>query len=173
MRIQALTEEYTEQFRGLRLQALRDTPEAFGSSYEEESQLSATQFIQKFAALRTAIIDNFILGAFDESNRLVGVVGLYPEPKKKTQHKANVVGMYVAPEARNQSVGRLLLEELIARASRLERIRKLNLAVVSTNIAAKRLYLSLGFQVYGVERDALKVGDTFYDEDLMALMLNK
>jgi RimJ/RimL family protein N-acetyltransferase len=31
----------------------------------------------------------------------------------------------------------------------------------------------MGFRVYGLERRALKVGDRFYDEELMALDLDQ
>ena len=43
------------------------------------------------------------------------------------------------------------------------------LSVTSSNTNAKRFYQRMGFTVYGVERRSLKVGDRFYDEDLMVL----
>jgi RimJ/RimL family protein N-acetyltransferase len=47
----------------------------------------------------------------------------------------------------------------------------MNLTVVSDNHPAKRLYESLGFETYGVERRALKYNGQYYDEDLMVLWL--
>ncbi len=41
------------------------------------------------------------------------------------------------------------------------------------NAPAQCLYKRMGFQVYGTERRALKVGDRFYDEELMALDLDQ
>ncbi|MCW1928107.1 GNAT family N-acetyltransferase [Bhargavaea beijingensis] len=43
------------------------------------------------------------------------------------------------------------------------------MAVVSDNGPAKKLYTSLGFENYGTEPHALKVGGKYYDEDLMVL----
>jgi len=37
--------------------------------------------------------------------------------------------------------------------------------------AARKLYLELGFQVYGREPQAIKAGGTYVDEDLMSLLL--
>ncbi|MNC69114.1 hypothetical protein D3C87_2208900 [compost metagenome] len=52
-------------------------------------------------------------------------------------------------------------------------MERLNLTVVSDNEPARRLYTSVGFQVYGVERKALKTGGIYYDEDLMVLELGQ
>jgi RimJ/RimL family protein N-acetyltransferase len=45
------------------------------------------------------------------------------------------------------------------------------LAVASGQKAARKLYSRLGFQVYGREPQALKVGQTYADEELMTLLL--
>ncbi len=82
-----------------------------------------------------------------------------------------ITQMYVAPEARGQGIARALVSELIARARALPGLEQINLAVVTTNAAARNLYLALGFEVFGVERRALKLGDTYLDEELMVLML--
>ena len=47
-----------------------------------------------------------------------------------------------------------------------------HLSVTSSNTNAKRFYRRMGFTVDGVERRSLKVGDRFYDEDLMVLHLD-
>jgi RimJ/RimL family protein N-acetyltransferase len=44
--------------------------------------------------------------------------------------------------------------------------------VVTSNVAACRLYRAAGFKEYGLERRALKVGSEYYDEMLMALQLS-
>jgi RimJ/RimL family protein N-acetyltransferase len=44
-------------------------------------------------------------------------------------------------------------------------------AVVVGNEAARNLYLSLGFAVYGTEHEALKLGNRYLDEELMSLKL--
>ena len=102
---------------------------------------------------------------------MIGVVGLIRVPSDKQRHKAAVVGMYVAPEAAGRGVGRALLDELLARASRMDGLRQIQLRVGSRNEAARKLYESLGFRKYGCEVGALNVGGVYHDADLMALFI--
>ncbi len=84
----------------------------------------------------------------------------------KDVHKGYLWGMYVRPDARNTGVGRKLAEAVIDYAR--EHVEILQLDVVSENKAARRLYASLGFVEYGIERKALKQHGRYYDEVLMA-----
>lgn len=93
------------------------------------------------------------------------------ENSLKTSHKGNIFGMYVAPECRGQGLGKLLMVELISKAKHCNGLEQINLTVVSENNAAKKLYKSLGFEVYGVERNALKFNGQYVDEDLMVLYI--
>ena len=110
-------------------------------------------------------MDKFVLGAFGDEGQLFGVVTFMRDTGMKTRHKGNIFGMYVVPEKRGTGLGRKLLEELIRRAREMEGIEQINLAVVSSNNNAKELYLSLGFEIYGQERNALKYEDQYYDDD--------
>ena len=55
----------------------------------------------------------------------------------------------------------------IQKARTMEVVEQLNLSVVSSNEPAKKLYLSLGFEAFGFEKKALKIGKNFLDEDHM------
>lgn len=79
--------------------------------------------------------------------------------------------MYVAPEARSTGLGKALMLEVIKMARNLNGLEQLNLSVVSTNISAKKLYESLGFETYGLERNALKQNEEYFDEEFMVLQL--
>ncbi|MDP2857988.1 MAG: GNAT family N-acetyltransferase [Bacillota bacterium] len=171
MRLERLNEEHAKPFRDLRLQAFQHAPEAFGSSYEEEIKLSQDRLVQKYPALFGSAEDTFILGAFDDAGRLIGVAGFYREPRIKNRHKGVIWGMYIVPECRHQGVARSLLQAILERARKLKDMRQINLVVTSGNASAKTLYLSMGFQVFGVEKDALQVDNQFYDEDFMVLRL--
>lgn len=59
--------------------------------------------------------------------------------------------------------------ELIRKARNFDDLKQINLTVVSENDSAKKLYKSVGFEVYGVERNALKFNGRYFDEDLMVL----
>ncbi len=74
--------------------------------------------------------------------------------------------MYVRPDSRNAGLGRRLAEAVIEFAR--PRVELIQLAVVSDNVTARRLYAGLGFAEYGIERNALKQDGRYYDEVLMA-----
>jgi RimJ/RimL family protein N-acetyltransferase len=91
----------------------------------------------------------------------------------KLKHRANIVAMYVAPEKRGFGIGKGLLSETIKKANDLEGIEQVYLTVVTSNEPAKRLYSSLGFEVFGTEKRALKFDNTYFDEDHMVLFLKR
>jgi ribosomal protein S18 acetylase RimI-like enzyme len=83
-----------------------------------------------------------------------------------------VVGMYVAPEAAGQGAGRALLHALLAHA-RAEGIGSLVLTVTEGNTRAQRLYEQAGFRSFGVEPDAIRIGERSYAKNHMHLELGR
>lgn len=89
----------------------------------------------------------------------------------KTMHKGNVYGMYVSTENRGLGIGRKLLEELIKMAQQLDGVEQITLTVVQGNEKAKALYANMGFTVFGIEKNALKVNEVYYGEEWMVYFL--
>ncbi|HET7616849.1 MAG TPA: GNAT family N-acetyltransferase [Bacillales bacterium] len=167
MEIRRLTPEDAEKHWALRLEALRENPEAFASSYEEAA---AKEEPIGEARERLAVEENYSFGAFEEGE-LIGTVVLVPETKPKLRHKANLFAMYVTPRKRGMGAGRALVEVLVAKARELEAVEQIVLAVESGNEKAKWLYAAAGFQTYGKEPKALKEGGQYFDEEYMVLFL--
>lgn len=165
MEIRQLNGQDASKYLVIRHECLRMNPEYFGSSYEEEIYYEEDEY-------RDRLQNEFAYtyGAFD-GDSLVGVVSLFPEGKLKMRHRANIYAMYVAPAKRGQGIGKFLMKTAIRKAEELDRIEQLHLTVTASNEPAKRLYTSLGFKVYGLDKKALRVGDTYYDEELMVLFL--
>lgn len=151
-------------YRALRLRALLEHPQAFTSSYEEDVRLPLTASAERLASSRQSF-----WGAF-QGKELYGIVGLERETRAKNRHKAWVVGMYVAAEVSGQGVGRQLLESLVARC-RAEGLESLVLTVTDGNDHARRLYEAAGFRSFGIEPNAIKVGELSYAKDHMYLDL--
>jgi len=166
IKIKRFTADDAQAYRTIRLDALKQSPEAFGSTWEE----SKSRPLDQLTGFLTDEPDRFILGAY-LNDVLVGLVSFHRHGGKKMGHKGEVNQMYVAPEARGLGLGRLLIQELINHARLLGDIESLLLSVVVDNDAARALYLSLGFTIYGCEAKALKQGDQYFDEELMELIL--
>jgi len=161
MEIRPLRPEDADSIRKLRLEALLDSPESFGSSYAEEREYP----LQKF---QNRLESGYTFGAFLDG-KLIGMVTLIPETKHKTRHKAHIYAMYVTPDQRGQGIGKKLVKEAIETAKQIDGIEQIVLSVVSSNNTAKQLYLSLGFETYGKEKHALKIDEAYLDEDHMCL----
>ena len=171
MEVRILTEKDAEAFWNIRLRALRDNPESFGATYEEFLERGIAGVAQGFRKSDTAS-DDATFGAF-EGNTLVGIAGFRREREIKRRHKAIIWGMYVPKEMRRKGIGRALLEAAIAYAKTLPQLEKINLNVVVTSKEARLLFVSLGFETYGLERQALKLGDQYFDQELMTFRLTK
>lgn len=162
MQVRLLTSADAASYRSLRLRGLREHPQAFTSSYEEDVQ----QPLQ-VAEARLASPRQSFWGAF-QGSELYGVVGLERETRLKNRHKAWVVGMYVAPAVAGQGVGRALLQALLAQC-RQEGLQSLVLTVTEGNEHARRLYEAAGFRSFGTEPRAIRVGDRYFGKTYMAL----
>jgi ribosomal protein S18 acetylase RimI-like enzyme len=162
MEIRRLSPADATLYRSLRLRALREHPDAFTSSYEDDAQHPVETAAARLAA-------HAFWGAY-QGAELYGFVGLEREPRARNRHKATVVGMYVAPEVNGQGVGRALLRALLAHAQA-EGIASLVLTVTEGNAQAQHLYQGAGFRSFGVEPDAVRCGGRSWAKNHMQLSL--
>src|SRR3954451_2179402 len=159
--LRPLSPENAALFREIRLEGLAQDPDAFTSTFEDESAKKLSYFAERLAA-------STVFAAFRGPD-LLGVAGFYVQPGRKHRHKGTLWGMYVRPDARGGGVGARLVEAVVDHAR--AHVELIELTVVSENAAARRLYRRCGFEEYGLEKRAAKYRGRYHDDVLMARML--
>ena len=167
MDIRVLNAQDKQAYRTIRLNALKNSPESFGSSYEEEVAFDLDRFTKRITKPNSCTF-----GAF-EGHKLGGICNVSFQPRKKMNHRADIFSMYVEPEFRGKGVGKALIERADKSALERKTVQQIYLTVVSSNQKAKSLYESFGFKTYGVDRRAMRYNGNFYDHDLMVLFLKE
>ena len=151
----------------LRLEALENEPLAFGKAAGEHRATAIEAIAQRF---RDAPEANLHLGGF-EDGKLIGMATFIRETGLKERHKGRIFGVYVSFTHRRKGVGHALLAALLERAKRDSSLELILLAVATGQSPAKQLYTKFGFETYGTEPHALKVGPRYVDEDYMVLRI--
>jgi ribosomal protein S18 acetylase RimI-like enzyme len=150
-------------FRSIRLEALREGSDAFGTTFEKESAEPLQYFVDRLD--RNAVFGGFF------GNSLMGIAGFYQQEGTKMNHKGVLWGMYVKPEARGSGLATALVETVLGHASK--EVEQVHLTVVVNNLRARRLYERMGFVEYGLEKESLKYRGAYFDEALMVKFLRK
>jgi len=87
-------------------------------------------------------------------------------PRKKIKHIATLNSMYVKPEYRSQGIGEKLIVKTVTYLFE-QSIEIINLSVATNNKKAISLYEKLGFNIYGEQKNAIKLNDEYIDLYLM------
>ena len=157
-----LTPDDVDILREIRLEALQNNPEAFGSSYEEEAVYSDANLKEQLTKAKT-------FGLFYD-NKIIGQVNFGVLPIKRTLHDGYLTGMYVTPSHRDKGIGSILLQAVIKYAQ--DKVIQLHLECISENKGVIKFYEKHGFVTFGTHPRALKDGDKFYDTNFMFLKLD-
>lgn len=137
--VRAIDASMWRTMRAVRLEALQDAPLSFGSSYDREISFTQDDWLSRIS--RGA---NFLAYAGGSAAVPAGIVGAC-EPRPRT---AELVSMWLSPQARGQGVGRVLVEAVLQWA-RTEGHNSVHLWVTETNDPARRLYERCGFALTG------------------------
>ena len=152
-------------YRELRLSGLKNAPQYFGSTYEEEILDSKLMF-EMYIKIDSP--DHVMFGAFD-GERLIGITGFNRMARKRAMHRGEVVQVYVEPNYRGQNIGEKLIRSVLEYAFRLDGIEQVQLSVIAGNQKAITLYEKLGFKTFGVQSRYFKAGDIYMDQQFMQL----
>jgi GNAT superfamily N-acetyltransferase len=150
--------------RAIRLAALKESPFAFGSSYEAEAERTDDEWTAR-AQLGADGVERVTFFAL-LNDQIVGLVGGF----RAEGHGfvVDLVSMWTSPNARRAGVGRALVHSVLDWAREVS-ATTVALWVTRGNAPAQRLYESMGFRETG-ESQALP-SDRSKDELRMTLVL--
>ena len=167
--IRAAKKSDAEAYRVLRLSALENNPEAFGSSYEESQLLDVDYFRNR---IPDSASENLMI-VLDSGTELLGMMGFMRYDRLKKRHASVISGIYLEPNARGQGFAKKMLAHIMEHAKGLEGLRQIQLSVTAGNQAAIKLYESFGFTIWGTEAESSYVGGIYYDQHHMACLLSE
>lgn len=154
------------RFRALRLEALKDSPRAFGADYDTNAAQPPEYWRE-----RVGSSEEKALFLAEQESILLGMTGIIRNSSQKTRHNAWLWGVYVTPAWRGLHVAGELIEAC-ARWAEAGGIVIVKLGVAAVNSRAIRCYERCGFSVYGTEPRALFYEGDYYDEYLMSRQLD-
>lgn len=150
--IRPITSDDWSEYRKVRLSALKDAPDAFGSTWEQEAILPDEEWSARTIASASGQSGRgFFAVHGDEVCGLVWCLLSGVDPQI-----AHIYALWTAPIARGQGAGRALLEQCIAWA-RSRGAHTISLSVTEGESPAMQLYTSQGFYPVG-ETEFLRPG---------------
>lgn len=134
------------EYRRVRINCLEQYPDNFGTTVQEEMHAAV---LKLDSSITHADDHNFTLGAFNADNLLIGICGFLAETRLKTQHRGEVVQMFVDAAYNGQGIGMTLLKQVVDKAFSSDQIEQIILSAVYENDKAIKLYERAGFVEYG------------------------
>lgn len=152
IRINLISMANIESYKSLRLTSLKDSPDAFGSTYEREFGFTRDEWESRISPDKSTV---HLLPLIVEYNG--GYAGLaFGVVHKQEPNSTHIYQMWVSPDCRGKGIGQALLKRIRSWAEEL-RLNTLLLSVTTTNLAAVNLYKSFGFVAVG-ETEPLREG---------------
>ena len=146
-----------QEYRDLRLEALREKQTAFGSSHEENLATPEEYWRKRTPNVLFALVDG----------QVSGMLALGFNKRVKTKHIAEIFGVYIKKAFRRFGIGNRLLESAFAEAREHCGIVKIRLWVNPSQTVTVRLYRGLGFKTIDRLKKEIFVDGQFYDEIVM------
>ncbi|HEX9173979.1 MAG TPA: GNAT family N-acetyltransferase [Telluria sp.] len=142
--IRTLRPDEWTSYRDIRLRALADAADAFGSTLAEEQERAPDAWAARLAVAATSGEDYPLIAEL--AGTVVGL--LWAKVDAADPSAVNIFQVWVAPESRGRGVADALLREAISWA-RSRQSRVVQLGVTCGDTAAGRLYLRAGFRNVG------------------------
>ena len=159
-----------QAYRKIRLEALSDSPQAFGSTFTDH-QAKPASFWQN--RLEEAAKGERVWLLFARAGvEIVGMIGAYredPDDPLLSNRLATIMSVYVTPAARGKGISKRLMQAIMDLLKQ-EGFPKAQLGVMAEQAAALHLYLGFGFSIVQTENNPMGDG-LVHQEYMMERML--
>ncbi len=151
----------------LRLRALTEDPQSFDQTVEAAQERGTDEVAESVAAC-AAGRDLVLLAELNDEP--VGLLFITHSRRPRSQHRARLWGMWVAPEARERGVGTAMVRWAVDWC-RPRRIELVDLWVVTAHTSAVRMYQRAGFHIVGTTPDGMRFQGQSQAEHQMVIQL--
>jgi GNAT superfamily N-acetyltransferase len=153
-------------YRSLRLSALEESPDAFGSTLGAEQLRTTKEWASRLQGGCNSGLDLPLIGQVGTT-----AAGLaWGKVDRSDRTIVHLYQMWVVPEFRGRGIARLLLRTIVAWTASLE-ARSVHLGVASGESSAMRLYVSEGFVPFG-QVEPLRSGSALLSQRMRFLIPN-
>ncbi len=136
-----LTPNDWQQYKDIRLECLKEEPQAFNSTFEECMKYPDIYWKQKLENPQ----DIYAFAKSEDS--IVGLMNITIGEKDEPTDVATLHGAFVKKDFRGVGIGRLLLDFLLDEIKNNKEIKVVKLWVKESQTAAINLYKSVGFEL--------------------------
>lgn len=150
-----------EEFREIRLKALKSDPEVFGSHYEREVNKSKQDWKEWAGA------ENQGLFLIYDDEYLIGMTGIFVPQDTVEKTKAVLWGSWLEPEYRRKGISDLMYKARIEWAKQKPELKRIEVSHRESNLASKYANQKHGFKLVKEEdkiwHDGRKEKDVIYE----------
>jgi len=154
-----------QEYKKIRLEALKKESHAFGSSYTKEKERSENEWKVKLAKSENSNSFSFFY-AVSKENKFVAIGGAYQDENKQW----NIIAIYTKKEVRGQGLGRKIVQSIIDEL-KTRKVKKAYLCVNTLQTAAQVLYKKNGFRITKIIKNQILGDGKHYDEVEMVIDL--
>lgn len=154
-----LPPERWKEYKELRLEALKNDPQAFGQKYVRAADFPDSYWIDH---LKNTMSKNSLLVYFAENNgNLIGMMGAFFPVSKTEKDYARVFSVYVNKDFRGQGISKKLQDYLLSKLRKIKGLKKVIVMVNKQQQKAVNLYLKGGFKVIKTQKELLGDGKEY------------
>jgi GNAT superfamily N-acetyltransferase len=151
IKIGSLNPEQWKEYKELRLKALKEEPQAYASTYEDNST-HTDEFWQDRLKDALKSESQWLLFA-KKKNILVGMAGAF----LSNEETAQIIAVFVCKEERGQGISKKLMKDLLIAVQKNKSIKRILVGVNPEQIVALNLYEKIGFKI--IKKERLILGD--------------